>query len=286
MSLYRRLEYHSRVVASGLCFASFGLACLVLSLVVFPLIRLLSADAVRTRRRVRQCVYHAFRFFIGMGRMLGVISYEIHGGERLRAPGQLVVANHPSLIDVLFIAGQMPQADCIVKEALLRNPFLGAPVRWADYIANGKAEHLIERCEATLHAGHSLLVFPEGTRSVPGRPLALRRGAAHIALAAGCDLLPVTIVCHPSSMTKSDVWYRVPLRRPHWTVRVGEPIRLAALVVPDESSSRAARRITAHLTEYFSSRIGPSAAPAAVVAAGAAPQHGGARAAANRAVAS
>jgi len=258
-ALPHKLEYASRVVASGLCFATFGLACLVLSLGVFPLIRLTSPDAATTRRRVRQVVFHAYRFFIGMGRMLGVLSYELHGGERLAAPGQLVVANHPSLIDVLFVGAQMPQVDCIVKDALLRNPFLGAPVRWADYIPNGKAEHLIEHCVTTLRAGNSLLVFPEGTRSVPGQPLLMRRGAAHIAIAAGVDLLPVTILCHPSSLTKSDVWYRVPLRRPHWSVTVGEPIRLAGLLVPGESSSRAARRVTAHLTEYFSARCGVSA---------------------------
>lgn len=260
MSLWRyKLDYAARVVASGLCFATFGFACILLSLTVFPLIRLTSPDAATTRRRIRRWVCHAYRFFIGMGRMFGMLSYELHGVERLAAPGQLVVANHPSLIDVLFVGGQMPQVDCIVKDALLRNPFLGAPVRWADYIPNGKPDHLIEHCVATLRAGNSLLVFPEGTRSVPGRPLELRRGAAHIALAAGCDLLPVTIVCHPCALTKSDVWYRVPTQRPHWSVTVGEPIRLAGLVVPGESNSRAARRVTAHLTEYFSARIGLSA---------------------------
>jgi 1-acyl-sn-glycerol-3-phosphate acyltransferase len=252
----RRLDYASRVVASGLCFAVFGLACMLLSLSVFPLIRLTAPDAVTTRRRVRQCVCYGYRFIIGMGRRLGVISYELHGGERLAAPGQLVVANHPSLIDVLFIGARMPQVDCIVKAALLRNPFLGAPLRWADYIPNGAPEHLIEDCVATLRAGNSLLVFPEGTRSVPGQPLQLKRGAAHIALAAGVDLLPVTIVCHPSSLTKTDVWYRVPRRRPHWRVVVGAPIRVAELCVAGESESRAARRVTAHLAEYFSSRIG------------------------------
>ena len=72
------------------------------------------------------------------------------GVERLAAPGQLVVANHPSLIDVLFIGAQMPQVGCIVKESLQRNPFLGAPIRWAGYIPNSTPEHLIENCLTTL----------------------------------------------------------------------------------------------------------------------------------------
>lgn len=266
-SMRRRLDYAARVVASGLCFAVFGVACILLSLTVFPLLRLSSPDAATTQRRVRRVVCQAWRFFIGMGRGLGVLSYELRGIEGLAQPGQLVVANHPSLIDVLFIGSRLPQLECIVKEALLRNPFLGAPLRWANYIPNGDPQHLIENCVASLRSGHSLLVFPEGTRSVPGKPLQLKRGAAHIALSAGCDLLPVTILCHPSSMTKTDVWYRVPLRRPHWQVTVGEPIRIADFLVPGESESRAARRVTAHLTEYFSTRIGLPASLAAGSAA-------------------
>lgn len=256
-----KLDYAWRVVATGLCFAMFGLACIVASVTVFPLIRLTAADDDTTRRRVRQFIHYAYRCFIATWRALGVLSYEVHGGERLAAPGQLVVCNHPSLIDVLFIVAQMPQVDCIVKDALLRNPVLRAPLRWLAYIPNSAPQHLIGTCVATLRAGNSLLVFPEGTRSVPGKPLKMTRGAAHIGLASGCDLLPVTIVCRPSSLTKTDVWYRVPAQRPHWCVTVGEPIRLASLVVPGEPSTRAARRVTAHLEDYFTTRIAAPAPP-------------------------
>lgn len=262
-----KLSYVWRVLASGMCFALFGLACVVVSVTVFPLIRLTAPDQATTQRRVRQCIHYFYRGFIGMWRALGVISYELHGIERLRAPGQLVVANHPSLIDVVLISSRMPQVDCIVKDALLRNPFLRTPVRWAGYIANSAPEHLIEDCVTRLHAGNSLLVFPEGTRSVPGRPLKMQRGAAHIALAAGVDLLPVTIRCHPSWLTKTDSWFRVPARRPHWYVSAGEPIRLAEILVPGESPSRAARRVTEHLAEYFRARLELPAQQAAAAAA-------------------
>ena len=269
---HRALDRAWRAMATGLCFVMFGLSCIVVSITVFPLIRATSRDADTTRRRVRQCVHHAYRLFLASWRGLGAISYEVHGAERLAAPGQLVVCNHPSLIDVLFIVAQMPQVDCIVKDALLRNPVLRAPLRWLAYIPNSAPEHLLENCVATLRAGNSLLVFPEGTRSVPGQPLKMKRGAAHIALASGCDLLPVTIVCRPASLTKTDVWYRVPPQRPHWCVTVGEPIRLAALVAPGEPSTRAARRVTAHLEEYFGARIA-APAPQLAVALEAADAH-------------
>ncbi len=253
---HQKLDYASRVVGSALCFGTFCLSCVLVSVAVFPLIRLTSPNKHATRRRVRRVLLFFYRLLIGMGRGLGMISVEMRGFQRLEAPGQLVVANHPSLIDMLLIGCWTPQMDCIVKDALLRQPFLRTVVRWADFIPNAAPRHLIENCVATLRAGNSLLVFPEGTRSVPGQALRMKRGAAHIALAANCDLLPVTIVCHPSSLTKTDVWYRVPQRRPHWCLSVGEPIHLASLVVPGEPESRSARRITAHLAEYFGGLAG------------------------------
>ncbi|WP_420465961.1 lysophospholipid acyltransferase family protein [Panacagrimonas sp.] len=248
----QRLDALWRVIGSAVCFTAFGLACVLACVTALPLIRLISPDRPLMRRRVRRLLQLGCGFLIGMGRKLGVISYELHGFERLQVPGQLVVANHPSLIDMLFIGAHTPQMDCIVKDGLMRKPFLRTLLRWADYIPNNAPQHLIKHCVATLRAGNSMLVFPEGTRSAPGQALKMKRGAAHIALASGCDLLPVSILCCPSSLTKADVWYRVPSRRPHWRLRVGEPISLDSLITPGASESHNARRVTAHLVAYFS----------------------------------
>ncbi|MCC2657809.1 MAG: hypothetical protein K0Q76_2917 [Panacagrimonas sp.] len=262
---HRADAYAWRVAASGLCLFTFGLGCLLASALIVPAIALVSRDGTVRRRRIRGFLSRSYAFFLWLGRALGVISFEIHGAERLSRPGQLIVANHPSLIDMLFVGAQVPLLDCIVKASLSTHPGLRAIVHGADYIPNGAPAHLVRDCAATLHAGHSLLVFPEGTRSRPGQPLSLTRGAARIALAARCDLLPVTIVCQPSSLTKSDVWYRVPASRPHWRVMVDEPIALEAVLVAGESPIQSARRLTDHLGTHFATRIAACAVDPSVV---------------------
>src|SRR3546814_9151487 len=104
-------------------------------------------------------------------RALGVSSWEIHGAERLKVPGQLIIANHPTLIDVVLLLGYIPQTDCIVKASLFHNPFTRLPLHWAGYIGDSNPTQLVADCVATLKAGHSLMIFPEGTRSHPGQPL-------------------------------------------------------------------------------------------------------------------
>ena len=83
-------------------------------------------------------------------RVLGILTYRVEGAERLRKPGRLIVANHPTLLDVVLLVSQMPEVDCIVKSGLWRNPFLRWPVSWAGYLPNAAGEKLIEECSATV----------------------------------------------------------------------------------------------------------------------------------------
>jgi 1-acyl-sn-glycerol-3-phosphate acyltransferase len=180
----------------------------------------------------------------------------VHGIERLRERGRLIVANHPTLIDVVMLVSLMPEVDCIVKRGLWRNPFLRWPVIWASYIPNSEGEELIEGCAATLKRGNSLLVFPEGTRTVPGKQMRMQRGAAHIALAADAQILPVTVTCEPVTLFKGNPWYRVPERRFHMKVVVGEPVAAASFRREAEPPPRAARRLTQWLLAYYGASEG------------------------------
>ncbi len=269
MKLGRKLDYGWRLFGTAFSFACFGLGGVLLSLTLFPLIRLVSRDKDATRRRIQRAMRHSFRIFLWQMTFLGVINYEVSGRERLAQRGRLIVANHPTLIDVVLLIALLPEVDCIVKQALWRNPFLRWPVAWADYTPNsGSAEELVESAAAKLRAGRSLIVFPEGTRSVPGQPLQMQRGAARIALAAGVDILPVTIVCEPSTLTKAEPWYRVPPRRPNWKLLVGDPLPAADYAPAGMPEALAARHLTQHFVNYFSDST--SAAARAGCGAGAA----------------
>ncbi|MGD9842979.1 MAG: lysophospholipid acyltransferase family protein [Steroidobacteraceae bacterium] len=212
-----------RVFATGFVFIVFGLGAVLISATVFPVLRLSTTDTEVARLRIQRAMQLTFKGYVWLMRTLGLLTYEVQGVERLWAPGQLVIANHPSLIDVVFLVSLMPTVDCIVKQGLWRNPFLRWPVSWASYIPNTSGEALIYSCAATLKRGNSLLVFPEGTRSVPGQRLRMQRGAAHIALVSGASILPVTVTVTEPILTKGYPWYRVPKIRPHFCIKVGEP---------------------------------------------------------------
>jgi 1-acyl-sn-glycerol-3-phosphate acyltransferase len=245
------LNRYWRVAATGLVFVLFGLGGVVISLSAFPVLRLSTRNADHARRRIQHFMQRTFRLYMNLMRGLGILTYSVNGLEQLRAPGRLIVANHPTLLDVVFLVSLLPEVDCIVKRGLWRNPFLRWPVQWASYIPNSEGEELIERCADRIRRGHSLLVFPEGTRTVPGQAMHMQRGAARIALAANAEITPVTITCEPITLFKSNPWYRVPAQRFHLQADVGTVVAAAQFQRDGEPATRSARRLTQWLLDYY-----------------------------------
>lgn len=250
VSCARRDCYWLRLVATAAAFSLFGLGGLVLRFVLFPPLKLIYRDPDVRKRKARLLIHHAFRAFIGFMHVTGIYTYSFRDEERLRCPGQLVLANHPSLIDVVFLISRIPNANCIVKASLFRNPFMRGAVTTADYIPNDDPERIIELAAQSLQRGESVVLFPEGTRSVPGRPFKFQRGAAYMALRARVQPTLVTIHCNPPMLMKNIPWYSIPLSRPHFQFDVADADNLLQLRDTEESPL-AAREITHKLKAFF-----------------------------------
>lgn len=239
-----------RIAATGLSFALFGLGGLVLRLVVFPLLALCVREPKAHQRAARDAVSLSFRAFVGVMRALGVLRYEVRGLDKLDRRGQLILANHPTLIDTVFLIAFVRNADCIVKGALSTNPFMRGPIRAAGYIRNDRGPDLVGDGIASLRAGSNLIIFPEGTRTAPGGAATLKRGAANIAVRGRRAVTPVVIRCDPPTLGKGDKWWHVPPRQAHFRIDVMDDVAIDDFV-RDASEVLAARRLTDYLQQLF-----------------------------------
>ncbi|WP_295802376.1 1-acyl-sn-glycerol-3-phosphate acyltransferase [uncultured Microbulbifer sp.] len=246
----RQDRYWLRLLATACAFSLFGLGGLVLRFVLFPPLKLVYRDPQVRQRKARDMIQNAFRTFIGFMHVTGIYTYRIDGEEQLRKPGQLVLANHPSLIDVVFLISRIPNANCIVKASLFRNPFMRGAVTTAGYIPNDDPEKIIAMAAASLERGESVVLFPEGTRTVPGKALRLQRGAAYMALRAKVAPTLVTIRCNPPMLMKNVPWYSIPASRPHFEFSVAAGKQLIPVAELQETPL-AARKITNQLKSYF-----------------------------------
>lgn len=243
-------NYLWRFLTTGVGFVLFGVGGLLLRLIVLPLLGLLPGDAQTRRRRARAAISKAFYLHVQFMCRSGTLAYEFDGAERLGRPGQMIIANHPSLIDVVFLIAHIRNANCIVKQSLWRNPFTRGPVRQAQYISNNGSPEMLEQAADALRDGETLIVFPEGTRTTPNCAPVFHRGAAAIALRGARSITPVFITVKPTTLTKAEPWYRIPERRVKVTLRVGKDIDPNTFNA-EAPMPIASRRLNQHLHQLF-----------------------------------
>ena len=250
-----RLNRYWRVFGTGSSFALFGLGGVLLWLVAFPILALAVRDPARRSRVARRWVHRCFGAFMEYMRRVGVLTYEVVGRERLQREGLLVLANHPTLIDVVFLVSLLPNADCVVKTRLARNPFTRGPINATGYVSNESGSGLVQDCVASVAGGSTLVIFPEGTRSpFQGGLQPFQRGAANIAVRGRIDVTPVLIRCTPPTLRKGEKWYRVPPRRFHIAVEVLPDLPVEPFLT-DTPEPLAARKLTDHLAHFFETEL-------------------------------
>lgn len=239
-----------RLFATAMAFTLFGLGGLLLRLMVFPLLRVCGGDLEMRQARARKTIGWTFRYFIRFMTLTGILAIDFKGAERLGRPGQMIIANHPSLLDVVFLIGHVANANCIVKHGLFRNAFTRGPIRAAGYISNDESADMLDKAGQVLQDGQTLIIFPEGSRTPLDCRPRFHRGACAIALRGASVITPVVISMSPRSLAKGEPWYKIPNRRMHYSIHVG------ADIVPADWKSQAplpiaGRRLNEHLHAYF-----------------------------------
>lgn len=249
--MFNRLSRYWRILATGFSFLTFGVGGLLLRIVVFPLINVVVWEKKTRIALARGVIRIAFRGFVGLMQVLGVLRYQIIGLERLERSGLLILANHPTLIDTVFLMAFVKRADCIVKGRLWNNPFTRGPVRAAGYINNDTGVDLVTNCVASLRNGNNLIIFPEGTRTPQSGEIRLKRGAANIAVRGLRNVTPVVISCKPPTLGKGEKWWHVPKCMVQFCIEVQDDIEIDNFVSDGSTEVMAARRLTDYLEVYF-----------------------------------
>lgn len=247
-----RLQY--RRMTTGLAWCVFGLGGLILSLTYFSYLRLFEKDEQICCRKARLCITEVFHVYLKWLDRLDVVSIDVSELEQLQEKkGVILIANHPTILDYVAIASCVPQVGCVVKDSLRHNFFLKNVIKSASYLSNEGGMELIEECVLRLNQGENILIFPEGTRSCRQEPLKLKRGVAHVALRAKCDLAVIHVVSSHHWLDKESHWYEIPQVKPTLKYSFAGMIHSTDyLREPEERYPLASRRLIARIREEFS----------------------------------
>jgi len=252
MTIPKSIDKQWRLFATGFSFTVFGIGAFFIAIGLLLFLYPIPFSKTKKQIWTRRTISFATRFYVRMMRAFGLLSFEFKNIDRLGNSGELIIANHPSLLDVVFILSVVPDACCIVKEALWRNPFTFGAVSMAGYISNNSnGPELVDKASKTIKTGQSLIIFPEGTRTSNLEQLNFQRGAANIALKAACPIRPILIGCEPMTLRKHESWYQIPVAPPLFTIEA-----LDALVIKDCIDTNRPSVVQAnHLNQYLQQKI-------------------------------
>lgn len=246
--LWHHISYAWRVIATGFCFAVFGIGGLILSYIVLPVIAMITPSQKKKHLRSQHAINIMFKAFITMVELLGVMKYEFNNMDKvIQSKGCLIISNHPTLMDYVVIVSRLKHCQVIVKQALLNNFFMKKIIVSGGYIQNTQSIETLEQIKQALNDGQNVLMFPEGTRSEPDQPLTLQRGAAQVAIRAQAPIQLIHIKTTTSKLDKKGKWYKVPNKKIHFCVDVGAQIDPCEFLQDNAAPSIAARRLTRHL---------------------------------------
>jgi 1-acyl-sn-glycerol-3-phosphate acyltransferase len=184
---------------------------------------------------------------VRLGLALSGIRYRVVDAERLpRGRAAVYCANHQSNIDppVLFTALH-PEIHVLYKAEINSVPILGRVFRLGGFIPVDRknrdaALRSIDLGADSLRAGHSFLIFPEGTRSRTAELLPFKKGGFIMAIKAGAPIVPVAVSGGRDAMRKGSSLIHPALV----TVRIGQPIETAGLTLDQRDEVIAKTRAT------------------------------------------
>jgi 1-acyl-sn-glycerol-3-phosphate acyltransferase len=252
--MLRTAAHFARLVGAGFMFVFFGVGSLALSYVLLPLGARGVVDPAERARRAHRTIARGFTLFHDVMRGLGLLAFDPRAVSLDLPDGPCVVlANHPTLVDVTATCAAIGSACTVVRSDLFDNPFIGRILRAAWHIDAGDGASMagaavVQGALDRLAAGLRVLIFPEGTRSPAGAIRRFRRGAFEIACRADVPLVMVFITCTPPALLKGLPWYAQPKR----LIRL-EVTSLGVLRPAD--FDRDARRLARHAQGLYRARV-------------------------------
>ena len=256
----RRGFFERRIVAVPLSYL-FWAACVLIVILWTPLVaamRLFTYRSDPNRDRVGRFQRHSAAL---AARINPFWDFQANVGEDVHpdpARPHLFVANHKSLADVFLLCLLPWEMKFLSKESIFKIPLLGWQMRVSRDIPiergnKDSARRALDAMRERLSRGSSVIVFPEGTRSLDGSIAPFREGAFRLAIELGVDIVPLAVAGTENTLPKHSLVFRPTSA----SVTVLPAIPVTGLTADD--APRLAERVRGEIARAIGAPVSPAA---------------------------
>jgi 1-acyl-sn-glycerol-3-phosphate acyltransferase len=176
------------------------------------------------------------------------VRYQIEGREKVPTEPFVLLSNHQSPWETIFLYCEFVPLCAVLKKELFRIPFFGWALWMLKPIAIDRSKRrdarqsMLNQGKDRVKIGLNVLVFPEGTRAAPGEEKKFFTGGAELAIAAGVKIVPIA---HDAGL----YWPAHQLAKKPGVIRVvvGDPI---------DTTGREARELTEEVRVWVGKVLG------------------------------
>ena len=190
-------------IRSAMVFISFfvfGCGAILLNFFVFPFIK-------NNKFLCSDIIHYAWKFFVNFMIMLGLFKLEIKKLSKIE--NKIIVATHPSFIDIVILIALIPHSTCFVKKELAHNPILKNLVNSIFITNEVDLDELKSKSKEMLDMGFNVIIFPSGIRHRRNEFPKIKKGASLVALNSNKNIIPIKFFTDYDFMFINQPFYEV-----------------------------------------------------------------------------
>lgn len=207
-------------------------SCIVIATLVLGIVAFLTYPLDRNGK-----IVHLYaRLWGKVALIANRVKVKVKGLDYIKDGGPYIfMSNHQGSYDIFALLGCLPiQFKWLAKKELFSIPFFGWTMASAGYISidrEGTRETVIAMNEAAekIRDGMSVVIFPEGSRSLDGNLKPFKKGGFSLAIKSRVPIVPITIkgsreIMPPGHLT---------VKPGRIEIRIGKPIETKELTLKD-----------------------------------------------------
>ena len=169
----------------------FGIGSCFLNFILFPIAKFFVKEENRLMfysATIRLC----WKFFTHLLIFSRLIKLDIKNKNEIeQIQNKIIVATHPSFIDIIILISLIPKTTCIAKESLAKHPIMKNILNTIFITSESNLEEFQKQTKQMLDEGFNVIIFPSGIRHRKNEFPKIKKGAALIAINSKKNIVPL-----------------------------------------------------------------------------------------------